>query len=299
MQIGAILSDYDGTLCPTASISSKENAIPKEIENILWDISEMIPVCIISSKDFDFLHRRTRFASVTSCIMGIETLVLRRHRVNADASAHSEGETKRTLECKDLDCIQDSYLMDQDNTLQYNSQILHQLAELVSANFNEIRIEEKFTVTYKKVLAGITLDWRHMDDWKIFKRSSEPQLKKMIIEKQKELGLKQSNIYIQTYSTHPFIDIYSIICNKGMAYDRIISMTPIVDKKRPNVIYLGDSENDNPGFRKATVSVGIQSDTRLKPKLDCEFNLHISNLPIFLKNLLRNSMEFSPSLISI
>ena len=299
MRIGAILSDYDGTLSPTASIDSKENAIPEEIENILWDISEMIPVCIISSKDFDFLHRRTRFANVTSCIMGIETLVLRRHKVNVDASTLSEGEAKRTLECQGLGCIKDSYLMDPDNILQYNSQILYQLAELVRANFNEIRIERKFTVTNKKVLAGITLDWRHMDDWTIFRTNSEPQLQEMIIEKQNELGSKQSNIYVQNYSTHPFIDIYSITCNKGMAYDRIISMIPIVDKKLPNVIYLGDSENDNPGFRKATISVGIQSDTRLKPNLDCEYNLHISKLSIFLKNLLMNRLEFSPSQISL
>ena len=55
MQISAILSDYDGTLCPTASIRTKEqSAMPEELENILWDISEKIPVCIVSSKDFDF-----------------------------------------------------------------------------------------------------------------------------------------------------------------------------------------------------------------------------------------------------
>ena len=64
---------------------------------------------------------------------------------------------------KNLGGIKDSYLMDPDNILQYNSQILYQLAELVRANFNEIRIDRKFTVTNKKVLAGITLDWRHMD----------------------------------------------------------------------------------------------------------------------------------------
>ena len=83
--------------------------------------------------------------------------------------------------------------------------------------------------------------------------------------------------------THPFIDIYSITCNKGMAYDRIISMIPIVDKKLTNVIYLGDSENDNPGFRKATIAVGVQSDTRLKPNLDCKYNLHISKSVDILK----------------
>jgi trehalose-6-phosphatase len=57
MQISAILSDYDGTLCPTGTIrNQEENLIPADLEAILWSISENIPVCIVSSKDFDFLH---------------------------------------------------------------------------------------------------------------------------------------------------------------------------------------------------------------------------------------------------
>jgi hypothetical protein len=123
-------------------------------------------------------------------------------------------------------------------------------------------------------------------------------LKKMIIQKQNGLDSKRPNIYIQNYSTHPFLDLYSTTCDKGMAYDQIISMMPIVEKRQCNVIYLGDSENDNPGFRKATVSIGIYSDTRLKPRLDCSYYLHISKLSIFLKNLLANNLQFSPSLIT-
>ena len=80
MQISAILSDYDGTLCPTASIRNKENIIPEELENTLWDISEKIPICIVSSKDFDFLHNKIRFASIVSCLLGIETVALKRHK---------------------------------------------------------------------------------------------------------------------------------------------------------------------------------------------------------------------------
>ena len=299
MQIDAILSDYDGTLCPTTSINNEDNAVTKEIENILWHISEMIPVCIVSSKDFEFLHRRTRYANVTSCIMGIETLVLQRHKVMADLSTYSEiGKAERLLECRNLSCIKESFLRNQEEVLQYNSHLLYQLAELARINFDEIRIEEKFTVTGKKVLAGITLDWRNVKDWKLFKTHSEPQLKKMIIQKQNGLDSKRPNIYIQNYSTHPFLDLYSTTCDKGMAYDQIISMIPVVEKRRCNVIYLGDSENDNPGFRKATVSIGIYSDTRLKPRLDCSYYLHISKLSIFLKNLLANNLQFSPSLIT-
>src|ERR671931_2946683 len=80
-KIAAILSDYDGTLCPTSYVKRREEdtAIPEDLDKILWNISEKIPVCIVSSKDFYFLHKRTKFANIISCILGIETIVLKRH----------------------------------------------------------------------------------------------------------------------------------------------------------------------------------------------------------------------------
>jgi hypothetical protein len=55
-QIDAILSDYDGTLCPTTSVRGGNcydaGTIPKGLEQILFRISDHIQVCIVSSKDF-------------------------------------------------------------------------------------------------------------------------------------------------------------------------------------------------------------------------------------------------------
>jgi trehalose-6-phosphatase len=79
-RITAILSDYDGTLCPTNSVRNKDGTIPEELRQVLWDISKRIPVCIISSKDYHFLHPGTKFAGLLSCIMGIETLTLKLHK---------------------------------------------------------------------------------------------------------------------------------------------------------------------------------------------------------------------------
>jgi HAD superfamily hydrolase (TIGR01484 family) len=296
MQIAAILSDYDGTLSPTDSIRSKENAIPEGLENILWDISEKIPVCIVSSKDFGFLHKRTRFANVASCILGIETLVLERHKKTEVIPAYSEDKSGRILEYQDFSCIKNNYIsVDDDETLQHNSGILSQLVDQIGSDFKEVSIEKKFTVTGKQALAGITIDWRHMDDWNSFKVESEPQLRKVIIEKQREFP--QSNIHIQTYTTHPFVDIYTTKCDKGMAFDRITSEISTIEGKPQNIMYLGDSENDNPGFRKADVSIGIQSDSRLRPKLNCKYNICFNELPMFLKNLLDRDLEFSGSLL--
>jgi trehalose-6-phosphatase len=79
-QITAIFSDYDGTLCPTDSVRCQANWIPEQLEQTLWDISQKIPVCIISSKDYHFLHARTKFARILSSIMGIETLTFKIHK---------------------------------------------------------------------------------------------------------------------------------------------------------------------------------------------------------------------------
>jgi trehalose-6-phosphatase len=81
-KINAILSDYDGTLSPTDTLRSKTDSIPEQLEGVLWEMSQSIPVCIISSKDYHFLHPRTGFARILSCIMGIETIS---HRVHHEA----------------------------------------------------------------------------------------------------------------------------------------------------------------------------------------------------------------------
>ena len=296
MQITAILSDYDGTLSPTDSIRSKENAIPEGLENVLWDISEKIPVCIVSSKDFNFLHKRTRFAKIVSCILGIETLVLERHKKTGVIPTYSEDKSGRILECQDFSCIKNNYISvdDDDDSLQNNSEILSQLVEQIGSDFKEVSIEEKFTVTGKEALAGITIDWRHMDDWKSFKVESEPRLRKVITEKQREFP--QSNIHIQTYTTHPFVDIYTAKCDKGMAFDRITSEIPTIEAKRQNIMYLGDSENDNPAFAKADVSIGVHSDRRLYPRLDCQYSIDFDRLPLFLRRLSHDDFEFSDKL---
>jgi HAD superfamily hydrolase (TIGR01484 family) len=300
MQIDAILSDYDGTLCPTGSIRCQDKSvIPKNLEDILWDISEKIPVCIVSSKDFGFLHARAKFAKIISCILGIETLTLNNHKQGAIMADSSND----SLECDDnLGCIESSHLLLNKNNklLEVNSILLNSIANDISQNFSQtITVERKF-ITGQRILAGITIDWRHMEDWKSFKVESEPHLKKLIRKKQRELSPNNmSKLHIQTYATHPFIDVYAVKCDKGMAFDCVASQIPRMEGKLQNIMYLGDSENDNPAFRKAAVSIGVHSDIRLKPKLSCKYNICFNNLPIFLKLLLDKDLQFSDSLVDL
>ena len=68
--------------------------------------------------------------------------------------------------------------------------------------------------------------------------------------------------------------------------------------KVQKVLYLGDSENDNPAFRKTDYSIGVISDNRLNPKLDCTYSIEFKNLSTFLKRLVDNGFDFSESLLN-
>jgi hypothetical protein len=94
----------------------------------LWNISEKIPVCIVSSKDFNFLHRKTMFAGIVSCIMGIETMKLRRHKRTTLPPLRSKDDISfdRVTECRDFSCIKNSYLPNEDVTIHHNSGLLSQ-----------------------------------------------------------------------------------------------------------------------------------------------------------------------------
>jgi hypothetical protein len=69
------------------------------------------------------------------------------------------------------------------------------------------------------------------------------------------------------------------------------------DIKVQNILYLGDSENDNPAFKRADISIGIRSDKRLNPELICQYLVDFDQLPIFLKRLQDNDFVFSDKLL--
>jgi HAD superfamily hydrolase (TIGR01484 family) len=301
MKISALLSDYDGTLCP-CSVNPNEDTMPERLNDVLFDISEKIPVCIVSSKDFGFLHKRIKFANILSCILGIETLHLKNH-LNAKMMTMQNAETTTATttitDCNNFSCIADHHILVNDRILQQNSRILDCLANDILLNFKDVSIERKY-ISNNQILAGITIDWRHLQDWESFKKTSEPLLKKAI-EKQQKLSFNGNTLYIQTYATHPFIDVYAVKCDKGMAFDNIASEISYIKGKGQKriIMYLGDSENDNPAFRKSDVSIGVLSDDRLNPNLDCDYTVSFDNLSIFLEELLDNDLVFSDDLLPL
>jgi hypothetical protein len=132
--------------------------------------------------------------------------------------------------------------------------------------------------------------------------SLEPSLSE-IIQRYTSLSLKQVfDLFVQTYRSHPFLDVYARYCNKGMAFDlvthKILNINTAGEGgKGKGILYLGDSENDNPAFRKASVSIGVISDKRLAPKLDCQYLIEFKNLYSFPKNLVRSKFVFLEDLL--
>jgi len=277
-RVKAIISDYDGTLVPIAHVkNTSTNAILTELEEILGNISAEIPVSVISTKDVEFLAKKVTFARVLSCIGGIETLVL------------TTNVLSRIIEKR----ILNAHLA----ALQMNSKVLEAIAKeiFLCEDFSDMLIERKHTSD--GILAGLTVDWRHhlSDDWSYYRRGITHFISSIVANLKKPPV--PVHIYVQKYSTHPFVDLYSTECNKGMAFDTVIAELGYASANGKGTLYLGDSENDNPAFRKAGISIGIRSDARVNPKLDCGYFLDYGQLSSFLKKLRNNDYLFSEELL--
>jgi hydroxymethylpyrimidine pyrophosphatase-like HAD family hydrolase len=291
-QVDAILSDYDGTLCPTTAVrggsSYDVGTIPKGLEQILFCISDRIPVCIVSSKNFEFLHNRTRFANILSCVLGLETVGHYPHYTNDQNN--------------NLDCVRYKQLIVSSHSLKHNSKLLHNILETLQNHNNmDILVEEKYT-SDKETLIGLTIDYRHLENWQSFKENTEPVIRDMI---QKIMNANlipnlsfKDRPFIQSYSSHPFLDVYGLECDKGLAFDNVLSNLKKKERET-NIMYLGDSENDNPALRKSDISIGIRSDKRLNPMLDCRYMLDFNQLPLFLRGLTENDFIFSEDLLPV
>jgi HAD superfamily hydrolase (TIGR01484 family) len=276
-KVFAIVSDYDGTLAPTASIRCGEgkNRIPKNLENILTEISRQIPVCILSSKDYGFLRDKVPFANIISCVLGLETVVV---IDRGDISLSPNIRSRHLL------------IDDDDNLARTNERALNQLASDVTSQFPKIEVERKFTLD--GLLVGITFDWRNQkESWSKYSTSVPSCVRGLLSRSQYCLPFTTLNV--QIYDSHPFIDVYAAECDKGMGFDCIIEELSY-NKTMGSILYLGDSENDNPALEKAGISIGVISDPRLNSNnLKCDYLLDYNQLAKFLELLKDNHFVFS------
>ena len=305
--IRAIFSDYDGTLCSVSAAkdtSLGQNRIPLEIKKVLQEIAEQIPMCIISSKDYFFLKETRAFAKVISCLMGIETLIFPSY--TAAATTVDQGQQSPPIRRKLL------VDKEEESDLTTRSCVLEDIAKSIESepDFSSVVVERKYT-SDRRILAGLTVDWRYSDNGDYYKKGVRHFISALVANFSKPPV--PVHLYVQKYDFHPFVDVYIKECNKGTAFDLVlseISSTAAYDIGEKNedygensssrgsiraedVLYLGDSENDNHAFRKAGVSIGVRSHSRITPKLECQHTVNFDRLARFLRQLKDSHLKFS------
>lgn len=285
MKIGAIVTDYDGTICPTNSMYSQTNPIPEDLYSILIQISKKIPICILSSKSLEFLIPSYGFAKIISSILGIEIVVFSKKEVKQKLTSLDRSILEKNIEI--------SYIY-QKEKLRSNSIILENLSSYIEKRFDDIKIEKKHTFE-EHILAGLTFDYRHILKWEYYKINIEPMLLQRINDFITINSLSTETLNIQTYATHPFVDIYTTKFNKGDGIDKIKKLLSFNHNEK--ILYLGDSENDKPAFLKSDLSINIRSDSRINTELKTHYGLEFNELTNFLTRLYDLDFHFSNMLM--
>jgi len=146
-----------------------------------------------------------------------------------------------------------------------------------------IYIERKETP--EGFLAGFSIDWRSTKDWATSRKIVEP-----LADHCEKFGL-----FVVRSESRPYFDIYPFKVSKGDAFLILKKELGIQGK----ILYMGDSQADNPAFDLADISIGIfnrKADSNLRAR----FFLPFDNVSLFLNQLLNNNLvfrEISPLII--
>jgi len=153
------------------------------------------------------------------------------------------------------------------------------LLERIETEVREIDVSiyiERKTLSDRR-LAAFCVDWRLAKDWDTARRRVDT-----LLEPFEEQGFK-----VLRYTGRPYIDVYLGGVDKGQAF---LTLRRELKVNGP-IMYLGDSELDNPAFNLADISIGVLHE-ETPPKLDCEFSVQFSDVGAFFQELWRNNLTF-------
>ena len=125
------------------------------------------------------------------------------------------------------------------------------------------------------------IDWRQASNLNLAKKQIH-----QIADYSEALGLR-----VIRYRNQPFIDVYPFVPDKGRALKEILTELAVDE----GVLYMGDSEIDNPAFQNSNISIGVLHSETTPNNLDSDFFVNFEDVPSFLETLIKNSLRFSPS----
>jgi len=127
-------------------------------------------------------------------------------------------------------------------------------------------------------LIGFCIDWRLARNWEEAKRIAAPLL---------DYSRKQG-LYVVESDVSPFANVFPIKIDKGEAFANLKRELGVTG----SIMYLGDSEADDPAFQLAEVSVGVKH-RRIMPKLQCKYRVEFFELENLLTELIDSDFEFN------
>jgi HAD superfamily hydrolase (TIGR01484 family) len=130
-------------------------------------------------------------------------------------------------------------------------------------------------------LIGFCLDWRLARNWDEAKRIAAPLLD----------YTRKQGLYVIESDMSPFANVFPMKIDKGEAFEKLKKELGVDGP----VMYLGDSEADDPAFRLAEVSIGVKH-RRVMPKLDCKYRIEFFELENLLTELIDSDFDFKENM---
>ncbi len=142
--------------------------------------------------------------------------------------------------------------------------------------FSGVEIEEKLDMSHRPI--AFCLDWRQSKD-----PLGAMKEVHMVVDYCKSLGLR-----LVKYEGQPFLDVYPVSIDKGVALKEMLKEL----KLEKGILFMGDSEADNPAFAMADVGVGVVHGENCVKSLACDYFVKFEDVSPFLSRLLENKFLF-------
>jgi trehalose-phosphatase len=142
--------------------------------------------------------------------------------------------------------------------------------------FSGVEIEEKLDMNHRTI--AFCLDWRQS-------KNPVAAMKEVhvVVDYCRSLGLR-----LVKYEGQPFLDVYPMSIDKGVALKEMLKEL----KLEEGILYMGDSEADNPAFAMADVSIGVVHGENYVQSLACDYFVKFEDVSPFLSRLLENQFLY-------
>ena len=134
-----------------------------------------------------------------------------------------------------------------------------------------------------ETLIAFCIDWRQSRNWDEAKRLAGPLL----------THCRELDLYVVESDISPFANIFPFKVDKGEAFGKLKQEIGVTGP----IMYLGDSEADDPAFQLAEVSIGVKH-RRIMPKLQCKYRIEFFELENLLTELIDSDFDFKEEMVT-